>query len=404
MSQLIDIKVPDIGDFTDVPVIEVFVKPGDIIKVDDALVTLESDKATMDVPASASGMVKEVLVKLGDKIGEGTVVVRIEATDSGTATPAGPPAAAPAPSPASAPAPTAPAVAGGLVDIKVPDIGDFSEVPVIEVFVKPGDVIKIDDALVTLESDKATMDVPASAAGTVKEVLVKLGDKIGEGTVVVRVEASDATAAAEAAAPATAAPPAATSTPVAQAIAPLPASNYTGTVDVECDLLVLGGGPGGYSAAFRAADLGLGTVIVERYGTLGGVCLHVGWLPDTEVLHLAGVMEEITHLHELGIVELTSAKVSVEKLREHKMKVVSKLTGGLAGMAKSRKVQQVRGLGQFIDAHHMSVDVTSGDGQKTTGEKKIVRFKQAIIAAGSQSIKLPFMPVDPRVVDSTGAR
>ena len=171
----------------------------------------------------------------------------------------------------------------------------------------------------------------------------------------------------------------------------------------QFDVLVIGGGPGGYSAAFRAADLGLNTVIVERYGTLGGVCLNVGCIPSKALLHIAGVMEEVTHLHELGIVEMASAKVSVEKLREHKMKVVSKLTGGLAGMAKSRKVQQVRGLGQFIDAHHMSVDVTSGDGQKTTGEKKIVRFKQAIIAAGSQSIKLPFMPVDPRVVDSTGA-
>jgi len=220
MSQLIDIKVPDIGDFTDVPVIEVFVKPGDIIKVDDALVTLESDKATMDVPASAAGMVKEVLVKLGDKIGEGTVVVRIEATDSGTATPAGPPAAAPAPSPASAPAPTAPAVAGGLVDVKVPDIGDFSEVPVIEVFVKPGDVVKVDDALVTLESDKATMDVPSSAAGTVKEVLVKLGDKVGEGSVIVRLE-SGAGSASAGVPVATAPAPAQTAIPAATASAPV---------------------------------------------------------------------------------------------------------------------------------------------------------------------------------------
>ena len=220
MSQLIDIKVPDIGDFSDVPVIEVFVKPGDIIKVDDALVTLESDKATMDVPASAAGMVKEVLVKLGDKIGEGTVVVRIEATDSGTATPAGPPAAAPAPSPASAPAPTAPAVAGGLVDVKVPDIGDFSEVPVIEVFVKPGDIVKVDDALVTLESDKATMDVPSSAAGTVKEVLVKLGDKVGEGSVIVRLE-SGAGSASAGVPVATAPAPAQTAIPAATASAPV---------------------------------------------------------------------------------------------------------------------------------------------------------------------------------------
>lgn len=190
MSQLIDIKVPDIGDFTEVPVIEVFVKPGDVIKVDDALVTLESDKATMDVPASAAGIVKEVLVKLGDKIGEGTVVVRVEANDAATATPAA--AAAPAPAPvAPAPQAVAPATNGGVVDVQVPDIGDFSEVPVIEVFVKPGDVVKVDDALVTLESDKATMDVPSSAAGTVKEVLVKLGDKVGEGSVIVRLESTN---------------------------------------------------------------------------------------------------------------------------------------------------------------------------------------------------------------------
>lgn len=288
-----------------------------------------------------------------------------------------------------------------IIELKVPDIGDFTDVPVIEVFVKPGDVIKVDDALVTLESDKATMDVPASAAGIVKEVLVKLGDRIAEGTVVVRIEASDAPAATpQAAAPAATPVPAATAAP---ATAPTPATGYTGPVDIDCDMLVLGGGPGGYSAAFRAADLGLSTVIVERYGTLGGVCLNVGCIPSKALLHIAGVMEEVTHLHEMGIVEMTSAKVSVEKLREHKEKVVSKLTGGLAGMAKGRKVQQLRGLGQFIDAHHMSVDVTTGEGQKTTGEKKVVRFKQAIIAAGSQSIKLPFMPDDPRVVDSTGA-
>ena len=294
-----------------------------------------------------------------------------------------------------------------IIELKVPDIGDFTDVPVIEVFVKPGDVIKVDDALVTLESDKATMDVPASAAGTVKEVLVKLGDRIAEGTVVVRIEAGEAAAAAPPSTQKSAAgednarsPSAAVQTSTAAVPS---AAAFSGPVDVDCDMLVLGGGPGGYSAAFRAADLGLNTVIVERYGTLGGVCLNVGCIPSKALLHIAGVMEEVTHLHELGIVEMTSAKVSVEKLREHKTKVVSKLTGGLAGMAKGRKVQQVRGIGQFIDAHHLSVEVTSGDGQKTTGEKKVVRFKQAVIAAGSQSIKLPFMPVDPRVVDSTGA-
>lgn len=225
MSQLIDIKVPDIGDFTDVPVIEVFVKPGDVIKVDDALVTLESDKATMDVPASAAGVVKEVLVKLGDRIGEGAVVVRVEASDSAAAPQAAVAASSPAPAaPAADLQAAAPATGGGVVDVKVPDIGDFAEVPVIEVFVKPGDVVKVDDALVTLESDKATMDVPSSAAGTVKEVLVKLGDKVGEGTVIVRLEggvvASSTPAVASAPAPATTAAPAPATTAAPVAVAP----------------------------------------------------------------------------------------------------------------------------------------------------------------------------------------
>ncbi|MFM8500749.1 MAG: biotin/lipoyl-containing protein, partial [Fluviibacter sp.] len=215
MSQLIDIKVPDIGDFTDVPVIEVFVKPGDVIKIDDALVTLESDKATMDVPASAAGVVKEVLVKLGDRISEGAVVVRVEAADSATAAPVSPPAATPAST--AAPQAAAAATGGGIVDVKVPDIGDFAEVPVIEIFVKPGDVVKVDDALVTLESDKATMDVPSSAAGTVKEVLVKLGDKVGEGSVIVRLESSTA-------------PSASVAAPAATATAPVPPTPGAGPV------------------------------------------------------------------------------------------------------------------------------------------------------------------------------
>ena len=227
MSQLIDIKVPDIGDFSEVPVIEVFVKPGDVIKVDDALVTLESDKATMDVPASAAGVVKEVLVKLGDKIGEGTVVVRVEASDATTAAPAAAPAAFANPAPAAAPVAAAPAAGGGVVDVKVPDIGDFSEVPVIEIFVKPGDVVKVDDALVTLESDKATMDVPSSAAGTVKEVLVKLGDKVGEGSIIVRLESGAAAASASPATPApapAAAPAVSASAPTVAAPAAVPSA------------------------------------------------------------------------------------------------------------------------------------------------------------------------------------
>ncbi|TAH41398.1 MAG: dihydrolipoamide acetyltransferase, partial [Betaproteobacteria bacterium] len=210
MSQLIEVKVPDIGDFDAVPVIELFVKVGDTIAVDDAIATLESDKATMDVPSSAAGVVKEILVGIGDKVSEGTVLIKLESTTASagaTAAAAAPVAAAPAPAPAAAPAaapaPAAPA-AGGVVEVKVPDIGDFDAVPVIELFVKVGDTIKVDDAIATLESDKATMDVPSSAAGVVREVLVALGDKVGEGSVLIKVETSGGAAAAVPVAPAAA--------------------------------------------------------------------------------------------------------------------------------------------------------------------------------------------------------
>jgi pyruvate dehydrogenase E2 component (dihydrolipoamide acetyltransferase) len=218
MSQLIEVKVPDIGDFDAVPVIELFVKEGDTIKVDDAICTLESDKATMDVPSSAAGVVREVLVKLGDKVAEGTLLIKVEsgaaAAASAPAATASVPAAAPAPVAA---APVAAAAASGPVEVKVPDIGDFSEVPVIDIFVKVGDTVKVDDALVTLESDKATMDVPSSAAGVVKEIRVKLGDKVSEGAVIVLLEgaASAVAPAAAAAAPAASAPAAPVAAPLA---------------------------------------------------------------------------------------------------------------------------------------------------------------------------------------------
>ena len=242
MSQLIEVKVPDIGDFDAVPVIELFVKVGDTIAVDDAIATLESDKATMDVPSSAAGVVKEVLVGIGDKVGEGTVLIKIEAASAGAAVASSVGAAAAAnaapaaaPTPAPAPAPSAPsgAAAGGVVEVVVPDIGDFDAVPIIELFVKVGDTIKVDDAIATLESDKATMDVPSSAAGVVKEVLVALGDKVGQGKVLIKVEtgagaavAAIPVAAAAAAAPAAASSPAplADGGPAASAPAAMPAA------------------------------------------------------------------------------------------------------------------------------------------------------------------------------------
>ncbi|AXS78903.1 dihydrolipoyllysine-residue acetyltransferase [Dechloromonas sp. HYN0024] len=224
MSQIIEVKVPDIGDFESVPVIELFVKVGDHIKVDEAIVTLESDKATMDVPSTVEGVVKEVLVALGTKVGEGALLIKVEAGGAAAAAPApATQAAAPAPAPAAAPVAAAPAAGGGVVEVKVPDIGDFAEVPVIELYVKVGDSIKVDDAIATLESDKATMDVPSTVAGTVKEVLVQLGSKVGEGTVLIKVEtgASAPAAAVQAAAPAPVAAAAPVSAPAAAAPAAL---------------------------------------------------------------------------------------------------------------------------------------------------------------------------------------
>ncbi len=294
-----------------------------------------------------------------------------------------------------------------VIDIKVPDIGDFAEVGVIEVLVKAGDTIKVEQSLITVESDKASMEIPSSHAGVVKEVKVKLGDKVAEGSVVLTLEAADAGAAATpAAAPAPAASAAkSAAAPAAQtpAAPKIEAASFGGNADIECDVLVLGGGPGGYSAAFRAADLGLKVVIVERYSTLGGVCLNVGCIPSKALLHVAAVIDEASHLKAAGI-DFGTPQVNVDTLRGHKEKVIGKLTGGLAAMAKMRKVTTVRGVGQFVGANHLEVEETTGaKGQEKTGSKKVVAFKRAIIAAGSQAVHLPFMPKDPRVVDSTGA-
>jgi len=283
-----------------------------------------------------------------------------------------------------------------LIEVQVPDIGDFKDVPVIELLVKPGDTIKVEQSLVTVESDKASMEIPSSHAGVVKELKVSLGDKVNQGTVLLMLESDAAAAPAPAPAPAAAAPAAAT--PV---VAPT-AATYTGSADLDCDVLVLGGGPGGYSAAFRAADLGLKVVLVERYATLGGVCLNVGCIPSKALLHVAAVMDEVSHMADLGV-DFGAPTVDVNKLRGHKEKVIGKLTGGLAAMAKMRKVTIVRGYGSFADANHLQVDETTGSAQQKSGTSKTVHFKQAIIAAGSQAVRLPFLPDDERIVDSTGA-
>ena len=307
------------------------------------------------------------------------------------------------------------------IEVQVPDIGDFDEVEVIEVLVKPGDRVEIEQSLITVESDKASMEIPSTAAGTVAELRVKVGDRVAKGSVMLTMATdgesasaglapapASAPAAAGAAAPAaaTGAGPAPTSAPspaaspapaAAPGPAPAPASvspAFGGTPDMECALLVLGAGPGGYSAAFRAADLGIDTIMVERYPTLGGVCLNVGCIPSKALLHVASVIDEAASFGAHGIA-FGPPQVDIDQLRSWKSQVVGKLTGGLAGMAKARKVRVVQGVGRFIDPHHLQVE--GPDGTRT------IRFAQAVVAAGSQPVKLPFVPDDPRIVDSTGA-
>ncbi len=258
-------------------------------------------------------------------------------------------------------------------EVLVPDIGDFKQVEVIEVLVKPGDSIANEQSLITLESDKATMEIPSPDAGVVRELKVKVGDKVSQGTPILMLDSQQAVK-AEAAKPSS--PPAQTA------------------VEVDCDVVVLGAGPGGYSAAFRAADLGLKTVLVERYPTLGGVCLNVGCIPSKALLHTAAVVDAARSLAAHGIA-FGEPNLDLAKLRSFKDKVVGKLTGGLAAMAKLRKVTVLQGTGSFEGRNLLAVDTKEG--------RKKLRFASAIIAAGSQAARLPFLPEDPRIVDSSGA-
>ena len=270
------------------------------------------------------------------------------------------------------------------MDIKVPDIGDFSDVEIIEVHVNEGDEIAAEDILITLESDKAAMEVPASDGGKVTAVRVKVGDKVSEGDVICTIDG-----AAKAAPAAADAPKPVAATPAPQATAP------SGNADKHAEILVLGAGPGGYTAAFRAADLGKKVVLVERWDTLGGVCLNVGCIPSKALLHAAKVVSEAAEMADHGIT-FTKPKIDIKKLRAWKEGVVGKLVGGLSAMAKQRKVETIQGYGRFISSNEIAVEK---DGKTTT-----ISFDHAIIAAGSEPITLPFIPHDdPRVIDSTGA-
>ncbi len=279
------------------------------------------------------------------------------------------------------------------VEVKVPDIGDFSDVPVIEVHVKAGDTVAAEDPLVTLESDKATMDVPAPQAGTVKAVRVAVGDSVSEGSVILVLRPGEAVTAPPATRASASSPPPTNGAPIADAVAvPTAAPMHS---DLHADLVVIGSGPGGYTAAFRGADLGLRTVLVERDPTLGGVCLNVGCIPSKALLHAAKVITDAEEMEAHGL-SFAAPKIDLDKLRAWKDGVVKRLTGGLGALSKQRKVQVLEGFGTFVSPQVVQVQTASG----TTR----VSFDHAIIAAGSEPVKLPFIPADdPRVMDSTGA-
>jgi dihydrolipoamide dehydrogenase len=377
----VEIKVPDIGDFKDVPVIEIHVAAGDTIAVEQPLITLESDKATMDVPAPQAGVVTDLRLKTGDRVSEGRVILLLEPTGAAATPPKQTVVQEAAPEPATPASYGSPSGVYEAIEVTVPDIGDFKDVPVIEVHVAPGATIAQDDPLITLESDKASMEVPSPTAGSVADVKVTVGDKVSQGDLILTLRtgvqrAEQATIAVP--------PPAPSARPPSAAKG-----------DIHAEVLVLGAGPGGYSAAFRAADLGKQVILVERWPTLGGVCLNVGCIPSKALLHAARVIEETHEMATKGI-SFGAPSIDLNALRKWKDGVVARLTGGLAGLARQRKVKIVTGTGRFLSMNELAVEA---DGATTT-----VSFEQAIIAAGSEPVTLPFIPhADPRVIDSTGA-
>jgi len=292
------------------------------------------------------------------------------------------------------------------IEIKVPDIGEFTDVDVIEVHVKAGDEIAIEDSLITIETEKAAMDVPAPAAGRVEDMFIAEGDKVSEGTVILNLvaakvsNASDDIETSETSETQVSGPnsgsaiAAASDTSKTSTSSAIAAGSYAGAVDSEASLLVLGAGPGGYTAAFRAADLGLDVTLVERWPTLGGVCLNVGCIPSKALLHAARVIEEAESMGEFGV-KFAEPEIDTGKLRDWKQEMVDKLTDGLAGLAKQRKVNVIQGSGTFLSPYHVRVE---GD-----GGSQVIAFTQCIIAAGSEAAMIPGLPDDPRVIDSAGA-
>ncbi|MDH5392741.1 MAG: dihydrolipoyl dehydrogenase [Gammaproteobacteria bacterium] len=283
-----------------------------------------------------------------------------------------------------------------IIDIPVPDIGDFDSVEIIEILVNVGDTLAAEDSIITVESDKASMEIPAPHAGVVKEICVAVGDSVSQGSPMIKMDVADS-AAAE---PVKAEPSAAEKTDEVKSEEPAAyvtssAASYDGKLDKTADVVVLGSGPGGYTAAFRAADLGLKVILIEKFDSIGGVCLNVGCIPSKALLHTAHIINEAAEFSKHGVT-FGQPDIDIDKIRENKETVIGKLTGGLKGLAKQRKVEIVHGYGKFTSANSIEVE--------KDGEKTIIGFDNAIIAAGSRVTKLPFIPWDdPRVMDSTGA-
>jgi dihydrolipoamide dehydrogenase len=379
---IVEVKVPDIGDFKDVPVIEVHVAPGDTVNPEDPLITLESDKASLEVPAPQAGTVIELKLAQGDRVSQGSTILTLEAAGAAATPPKERVTEAAASATQGGPANYG--SASGVydsIDVEVPDLGDFADVAVIEVHVAVGSSIKAEDPLLTLESDKASMEIPSPASGTVTELFVTQGDRVSKGTRILKLRTGTAAGSgASIAMP----PPAPGARPPAAARG-----------DLDAEVLVLGAGPGGYTAAFRAADLGKQVVLVDRWKTLGGVCLNVGCIPSKALLHAAKVVSDGEEMGAHGI-SFTAPVIDLDRLRDWKDGVVKRLTGGLSGLARQRKVTVVEGTGRFISLNQLEV--------QSAGTTKTISFEQAIIAAGSEPVTLPFIPhQDPRVVDSTGA-
>ncbi len=382
MADPLEVRVPDIGDFADVPIIEVLVSPGDTVAEEDPLVTLESDKATMDVPSPAAGTVGELKVAVGDAVSEGTVILTLEGAGSdGAAEAAGDGAAEESKEQVAQPATAEPASGDGqTIEVHVPDIGDFSDVPVIEVMVHPGDTVAEEDPLITLESDKATMDVPSPAAGTVGELKVAVGDTVSEGTLILTLAGAGANGGA----------------PDEQRPLPsVPAPSVEGTADHHADVVVLGSGPGGYTAAFRAADLGLKVILIERYERLGGVCLNVGCIPSKALLHVARMIAETEEAKGQGIA-FAEPEIDLDGLRDWKESVVGRLTKGLDGLAKQRKVDVVRGVARVHLAERPA----------RRGRSRARRPCRSTAASSPRArapCASPACPTTRAIIDSTGA-